>query len=394
MFISRFSLMIRLMALFVVVSLGAPLASAQDDTAINENENAFEGARIYFSEFHDERSRFERGPAGISRFGGLLRRLGAELFTLEWRKGIPRDADLVVIAAPDRDLDADSVARLWAYLNSGGRVLLLSDPIDFRGSTFRALPEDRGLFNLTWNDLGLRALSAVAAQQGQTIQLDIFDYDELRDRLLFEYTGPSRLLEFDIRTTNYAENAPFTGSSEDPVAFFTAQVVQFDSTLDVTDVRPLLFTEDDYYGERNLDDYFNYQFSEFNIGEDLPRGQQALAATYEDVGSGARMVLIGDGDVIRNGTGFQTSPPYSSAFLYPGNVDFMINAVAWLLDTEAASLSFPTPGPTGTPTLTPTATPTPTATLEEGVTPTVTPTPTPAPTSTPEADAAEAETGQ
>src|SRR5688500_9578112 len=57
-------------------------------------------ANIYFSETYQEMSQFDRGDNGISRFAGLLRLAGANLFTLEWRKGIPADADLVVIASP------------------------------------------------------------------------------------------------------------------------------------------------------------------------------------------------------------------------------------------------------------------------------------------------------
>ena len=70
---------------------------------------------------------------------------------------------------------------------------------------------------------------------------------------------------------------------------------------------------------------------------------------------------VGDREFATNGGGFETSPPYSGAFLYPGNVRFMLNAIAWLLDAEpvAGEVSFPEPGPTATPTLTPTPTPTP-----------------------------------
>jgi len=81
----------------------------------------------------------------------------------------------------------------------------------------------------------------------------------------------------------------------------------------------------------------------------------------ENIASGTRIVLIGDREFATNGGGFETSPPYSGAFLYPGNVRFMLNAIAWLLDAEpvAGEVSFPEPGPTATPTLTPTPTPTP-----------------------------------
>ena len=72
------------------------------------------GANIYFSETYQEMSQFDRSDAGISRFAGLLRLAGANLFTLEWRKGIPEDADLIIIAGPSADITPDNVARLWS----------------------------------------------------------------------------------------------------------------------------------------------------------------------------------------------------------------------------------------------------------------------------------------
>jgi hypothetical protein len=52
--------------------------------------------------------------------------------------------------------------------------------------------------------------------------------------------------------------------------------------------------------------------------------------------------------------------------LFPSNVEFSINIITWLLDSESPELTFPEPAPTGTPTSVPTATPTstPTPTLE------------------------------
>lgn len=78
-----------------------------------------DGKNIYFSEAFGEASRFDRGPTGLSRFAGLLRLLGANLYTLEWRTGIPADADLLVIAGPLTDIGPDQTAWLWAYLQNG-----------------------------------------------------------------------------------------------------------------------------------------------------------------------------------------------------------------------------------------------------------------------------------
>ena len=103
----------------------APPASA---APLLQGVPRLDGARIYFSEANGAASRFDRGPQGLSRFAGLLRLLGAELYTLEWHRVIPADADLVIIAGPAQDLTAEQVSRLWLYISDGGRVLLLANP--------------------------------------------------------------------------------------------------------------------------------------------------------------------------------------------------------------------------------------------------------------------------
>ena len=137
-----------------------------------------------------------------------------------------------------------------------------------------------------------------------------------------------------------------------------------------------------FYGEMGYADYLKTGTYEYNIGidtrgADTPRGPLALAVSFEDPKTGARLVVVGDRDFATNAGGFQTSPPGSASFLYPGNVRFMMNAVSWLLDAQNLQLSFPTPGPTPTasttplptPTFTPSPTFTPTPSIETTATP-------------------------
>lgn len=72
------------------------------------------------------------------------------------------------------------------------------------------------------------------------------------------------------------------------------------------------------------------------------------------------MVWLSDSDFLTNGGGFTSSPAYSQSFVYPANVQFMLNSVSWLLETDVVAPSFPTPAATGTATITPSPTPSPT----------------------------------
>jgi hypothetical protein len=98
-------------------------------------------------------------------------------------------------------------------------------------------------------------------------------------------------------------------------------------------------------------------YSEYNIGTDSQRGDLILGAAYDDSDSEGRMLLFGDADLLRNGTGFQTSPSYSASFVYPVNVQLMLRSVAWLLDAEPTMIDLPSPAPTATATITPSPTP-------------------------------------
>ncbi|MCA9886248.1 MAG: Gldg family protein, partial [Anaerolineae bacterium] len=312
-------------------------------------------------------SRFARTDEGISRFAGLVSWMGANLYTLEWRKNIPADANLIVIAGPTSDFSDDQTARLWAYLMNGGRILLLTDAINTDGTNNRTFQSTRGLFQLTWSDLGIRNRSDIVSLPHDVRTVDVTETD--RDgNITAEYSVESPLLDWMLTTDNFNGSHPILDGfvAEDTHFHFEdVRSIEVDASLQTFDVQPLIYTTgSDYFGESDIQRYLDFGVSEYDVLDDTPFGELILAASMEDNTTSARMILIGDSDFVRNGYGFQTSPSYSGAFIYPDNVQFMMNAVAWLLEREPATYQFPLPAPTATATLTPTPTPIPTATPE------------------------------
>lgn len=356
----RHAALFLLAGLFIVVlviGLGAPATTTVEADDLLQDMTRLDGMKVYFTEAGNEPSRFDRSPDGISRFGGLLELLGADLHTLEWRNGIPGDANLVVIFGPTADLTGDQIAWLWSYMQDGaGRLLILSDP--YAGSN-RALSRYSPLMDLMWTDLGFTVEDTVVAQLGDVVTIVPTPAPGRGD----EPTGTpapafdSATLNVSFMTANLSTSHPITANLQGDLAFFEARSLQVDSTLREAEATVLAFSDTNYYGETGYNDYLKTNFVEFNVDEDRAQGSLPLAVAYDNPVLDTRVVLIGDADFARNGLGFQTSPPYSSSFLYPNNVRFMMNAVAWLLDAEQVQLSFPTPGPTVTPT--PTASPTP-----------------------------------
>jgi hypothetical protein len=315
---------------------------------------------IYFTEANREASRFDRTGTGISRFAGLLSQLGANLYTLEWRTGFPLDADLVVIAGPMSELLPDQIARLWSYLSDGGNLLMLADTF-YESGTSRALPSTNGLFNLMWVDMGLRGLDdvVVTTATGSLPAPGETPRSATDTPLITNFT-----------TTLFGES-PLTANLTGELAFFTARSFRTDSATQGYNLTPLVFTNNQFYGESDLATYNSAKTYQFDIGKDTTAGQLPLAVAFENQRLSVRGVVIGDRQFATNGAGLQTAPSYSSAFLYPNNARFLVNAVSWLLERETTDFQFPTPGPTETVTITPS--------------PTLSPTPTVAPTATPAA---------
>lgn len=326
---------------------------------------SFEGKNIYFAEANGEPSRFDRTDAGISHYAGLLRSLGANLHTLEWRRGIPSDADLVVIPGPAADLNSDQIARLWTYLNEGGHLLLLFEPNTGRD---RILLASSGFLGLTWADLGLDARNDyVVTESGtQMVEVIVESEEEASEETNEQTPTPTPmvdmievpLLSSEFNTSVVSPEHPITANMEDSMRFFSARSLGIDGSIQDVIVTPLIFTEDAFYGETNMNQYFDTGISEYNVDSDTSRGTLVLAVAFEHPGRGTRMVWVGDREFVTNGSGMMTSPPYSGSFVYPGNARFLLQSTAWLLDVEApVEMTFPTPGPTATATTVPSPVP-------------------------------------
>lgn len=346
-----------LLIIVTVVTSLPPTSRVRADNVL-QGVPRLDGFQIYFTEAGGEASRFDRTDLGLSRLAGLLELQGAELYTLEWRTGIPTDADLLVIAGPSKDLTPDQTAWLWAYLQNNGRLLLITEPTI---RSYAALKAASGLFMLMWNDMGLRGRDDVVVTEGET-RIAVPPVPKAPEGAptntpLPPQEQPALISEFVTGNLNQ-QHAVMRGL-EGSLAFFEARSIEVDETPRETQVTTLITSDSSFYGEMAFTSYLNGEEAQYNIGVDISRAALVLAAALEDIDTGTRIVLIGDRDFATNGKGLQTSPPYSASFLYPDNVRFLLNSITWLLGVEeTVDLSFPTPGPTATPTITPSPTPT------------------------------------
>ena len=84
---------------------------------------------VYFLEGHGEVSIDDGAPGGISRFAEALKRQNLEVESADLKAGIPEDADLLVLAGPTIGFAPSEADALGAYVDGGGRLLALIDPV-------------------------------------------------------------------------------------------------------------------------------------------------------------------------------------------------------------------------------------------------------------------------
>ncbi|HTO53352.1 MAG TPA: DUF4350 domain-containing protein [Myxococcota bacterium] len=85
--------------------------------------------RIYFTVGHGEIDLAGESDTGYSGVAALLRDEGfdPQAFVSPAAAEVPADADVLVVAAPERDLMPEELAMLDRYLGRGGRMLVLAD---------------------------------------------------------------------------------------------------------------------------------------------------------------------------------------------------------------------------------------------------------------------------
>ncbi len=340
-------------AVLFMLIVSTPRQHTSADAAL-QNDSALTGITLYFSESNGESQRVERGNGGISRLSGLLRMAGATLNTLDWRVPFPTDMDMLVLPGAATDYSGDQIARIWAYLNNGGRVLMLINPPLPQGRARGALASNSALFVLTNADYGLQPYDNVMVIQGTRTGT--------RDGVQTEIPFLRPTFTTDTLTAEHPISAGIDGS----FLFFQARSFQL-GTPDNGVLTPLIFAPEDAYGETNFAQYQQDSTFNFDIGADTASGRNALAVAYENDDTGARLVLIGDREFAANGWGFNAAPPNSTGFLNIANIQFMLQSIAWLTDTDAPEYTFPTPGATATATITPSPLP-PTPTPDPNVT--------------------------
>jgi len=259
--------------------------------------------KILFTTGHGERSLDDRQEHGLSNVHDLLGRDNFELE--EWASrtaaAVPQGTDVLVIAGPTSPLIESELKAFRAYLNGGGRMLILVDPT--LGQTAGSGLVPTGLTQ--W-------LAGYGVGLGDTIVIDPKG----------AYPGAPPYTLFPSGYGDHPITEPLSQSGV-PVLLNVARSVAAKPTGGYQ-VTELLRTTEEGWGETSLGAAENVQ----KDPQDLP-GPVSLGVAVESPKDGGgkpmRMVVLGDSDLATN----------QLVQGMPANAVLLSNSLNWLAAREA-----------------------------------------------------------
>ncbi len=258
--------------------------------------------RVYFTTGHGEIDPQDTSRQGLSGLYAHLPQSGIQTATLDLAQlgggGIPEDADAVIVAGAQRrftQAEADAVA---AYLDRGGNLFVAAEQPQPDATFYDA---DDPLRAYLEAHFGLRVLDAAVVDEASSFQS------------AFNVVSP--ILAYHPITENLGDTLTVVFLGSRPVEAVPYEN-QPESLVNVGRAA-IVFTSESAYAETDL----RALWTDGTYARDAadPSGQLGLAAVAEHTETGARALLTGDADWLRN-------EPAG----YSGNLIFFDQAVGWL----------------------------------------------------------------
>ncbi len=265
---------------------------------------------VYFERSLGTLDPLDSTPGGMSQLNNLLRSNGLiteplDLAELAESDGsIPANASVVILARPQEQISPDEIAIVDDYLGRGGHLLILAD-MTFNEDHF--LMENSAFSDYLWNNYGLRVLDAVIADPAASSQSEL------------------DVVSAVVYTNNaIGRNLNISGSPNTSTLFRIARPVALNPDSAVHN-GSIITSSEQSWAERDLDAVA--QQNQFIYEPDTDSaGPLTSAAWAYDERTGARIVIIGDGDFATNG---HSQSPQGNAILF-------LDSVGWLTGfTEA-----------------------------------------------------------
>jgi len=246
--------------------------------------------QVYFVAGHGERNLQDQEKSGYSQ---LITRLEVENYLVKEivlaREIIPGEADMLIIAGPQADLAPEELRALKAFLDAGGNVLMMLDPMEAQ------------LDNVTsW-----------LSGYGVTVRQDI-----IVDKLSRVF-GADFLIPVITTYGNHPITENFNVASFLPL---TRSVLRAEDVPEGLLVTELALTSQGSWAEQDISEL---EQGEVTFEEGDFAGPISVAVVVEKDDSPMRLGVFGDSDFADN-----------SHLYLSGNKDLILNSIAWLAGEE------------------------------------------------------------
>lgn len=260
--------------------------------------------KVYFVIGHGEKSSSGFDELGLSEIKRVLTDQydiqAGELNLLEVTD-VPEDASALVIPGPQSRFLQEEVDRLAAYLDRGGRVMILADP-PTKVREENALDAEDPLAVYLRDTFGVRFLDNVVVSSAGYLQA----FNPISDRVDGNHPTTQRL-------------------GQRPTVFFQVRSIEAPEPPPGVSTTGLIFTANSDYGETNIAAWLNNEYANDPAAD--TQGPLTLAMAVQrdiDTEREARLVLVGDSEFIVN-----------SVWNLQGNPYFFADSIDWLTEFTA-----------------------------------------------------------
>jgi len=254
-----------------------------------------ESSAIYFLTGHGERDTQQSGESSLARATEILGNKNYSVKTLNLLvdNEIPEDASVIVIAGPMKPVSENEVKLLKEYLNSGGSLIVMEDPI--------ALTE--------FGEEGDPLAEMLAQDWGISFNNDI----------VIDLNSPQPTT---AAAAYYDSSHPVTVNMNNIVAFFpyTRSLNITGATEDVM-LSPIVQTNERSWGETDFSSLS--EGGQVGLDENEVVGPLTLAAAGENTTTSGRVVVFGT-------SAFAVDQIFDAY----GNGDMFVNSVDWSAEQE------------------------------------------------------------
>ncbi|RIK29919.1 MAG: hypothetical protein DCC56_11115 [Anaerolineae bacterium] len=262
---------------------------------------------VYFLTGHGERDpeQINEDNTALTRAGTTLKskNYGVKSLSLLAENKIPEDADVIIIAGPQRPISEKEVELLRGFLNGGGALVVMEDPTILTNFGDAADP-----------------LAAMLTEDwGITLNNDfIIDLESSDPRLSIGFAE------------SYDTSHPITSQISNLDSFFPlTRSLTLDFSKQGVELSQLVSTTDRSWGEKNFDSLTEAGWPPSYDEATETLGPLALAAASENLTTGGRVVVFGTSQ-------FASDQVFDSGY---GNSDLFINSVDWAAEQDAIGIT-------------------------------------------------------